>query len=149
MTEIIVNLEEFLKRFIYFRDKGITSEDLENAYINASNFISTKLNTINLPEQMQVNGVYLACAHDLYLQLNPNLLGGSIINTGQGSEDIGFQQKPIKNWSDYYLSLTTFGMQLLAILQNVQPPRVNKKANIYPYYNTIAGGYYGNPNKLK
>lgn len=142
--QITVNLEEFLKRFIYFRDKNITQEDLDNAYINADNFISTKLNTINLPVKMQVNGVYLACAHALYMQLNPNVLGGSVASTTQGSESASFQAKPFKNWSDYFLSLSAYGIELLAILQNVQPPRVKKKLNLYPYYNTISFGYYGN-----
>ena len=142
-NKIQVNLNEFLNRFIYFRDKNITNTDLQNAYINAGNYIATTLNTINLPKEQQVNGVYLALAHNLYLELNPNLLGGMVNSTSQGSESVGFQQKPIKNWLDYYLGLSSYGVQLLAILQTVQPPVIGKPLNLYPYYNNINTGFYG------
>ena len=142
--QIIVNLNEFLNRFIYFRNQNITQQDLDSAYTGVSDFVSTKIGNINLTLELQTNAVYLACAHFLYLELNPNLLGGMVNSTSQGSESVGFQQKPVKNWLDYYLGLTPYGMRLLAILQSVQPPIVNKSLNLYPYYNYIGnrGGNY-------
>lgn len=136
-NKIQVNLTEFLKRFIFFRDKNITEEDLQRVYDEAGAFISTRLNTINLKKELQINGVYLACAHGLFLEIEPNILGKSVSSTNQGTEGASFQADPIKTWSDAYLSLTVYGKRLLAILGTIQPPISEKRLNLYPYYNTF------------
>lgn len=136
--EIEITLQEFLKRFPYFRDKEITQEDLENQRELVNVFIATRLNTINLVERLQKTAVYLALAHLMAIQLDPDALKdlrGDITSTSQGSESVGLGR--FDNWNDIFLSKTGYGVMLLNILKNINPPIVKKPLNLFPYYNTI------------
>ena len=131
---IRVYLDEFVKLFPYFNGK-VTEENLVSAYEGASSFISTRLGVINLPENLQVRGVYLATAHSMYLQLNPDVAAnGKVKSASEGSVSASFDSPQYRGWFDYFLSLTPYGLELLAILSQVQPPMPDKPTNIYPYY---------------
>lgn len=136
--EIEITLQEFLKRFPYFRDKEITQDDLENQRELVNVFIATRLNTINLVERLQKTAVYLALAHLMAIQLDPDALKdlrGDITSTSQGSESVGLGR--FDNWNDIFLSKTGYGVMLLNILKNINPPIIKKPLNLFPYYNTI------------
>lgn len=133
MSQITVDLDTFVKWFPYFRD--ITQEQLESSYAGASSFISTYEGVINLPENLQVRGVYLATAHVMYLSMNPDLVSqGKVSNATEGSVSAGFVQPQYKNWLEYWLSLSPYGLELLAILAQIQPPLPRRPVNVYPYY---------------
>lgn len=133
MSTIAVDLDTFKAWFPYFTD--VTDETLQGAYAGASSFISTNLGNINLPENLQVRGVYLATAHVLYLSLNPDLASqGKVASASEGSVSASFTQPQYKNWLEYWLSLTPYGLELLAILAQVQPPLPRRKVSTYPYY---------------
>lgn len=142
--EIEITLQEFLKRFPFFRDKELTQEDLENQRELVNVFIATRLNTINLTPRLQTTGVYLAFAHLMALQFDPNGSNpdglkdarGDILSTTQGSESVGFNRGQ-NNWNDIFLSKTGYGLMLLSILKNINPPCIKKPLNLFPYYNSI------------
>ena len=132
--EITVYLDEFLRLFPYFNNK-VTEESLISGYEGAKSFISTKLGMINLPKNLQIRGVYLATAHILYLQLNPNVIAnGKVKSASEGSVSASFDNPAYKGWFDYYLSFSPYGLELLTILSQVQPPMPDKPCGIYPYY---------------
>lgn len=134
-NQITIELNKFLSSFPYFQNMGITEERLQSAYEGASGLISTYYGTIVLPENLQVRGVYLATAHYLYLEENPDIASnGKVSNASEGSVSAGFFQPPFKNWLEYYLSLTPYGTQLLAILSQIQPPMPRRPLGNYPYY---------------
>ncbi len=134
MTQIAVDYNTFIKWFPYFADK-VTEESVLSAYEGASSFISTNLGNINLPGNLQTRGVYLATAHVLFLSLNPDLASaGKVASATEGSVSASFTQPQYKNWLEYWLSLTPYGMELLAILAQVQPPLPRRRAGAYPYY---------------
>lgn len=135
MKDIIINPQILKECFPYFENTSDTV--ILNASKGVGSYISTKLGTINIPADMQIRGNYLACCHLMYLQLNPSVGNGMISNAGQGVENLGYQQRPVKNWFDYQLGLTSYGLELLAILQQIQPPIPSKPINTVPYYNTI------------
>lgn len=131
--KIVVNYNTFIKWFPYFKDA--TPEAIESAYAGASSFISTTLGNINLPGELQTRGVYLATAHVLYLTQNPDLASaGKVSNATEGSVSAGFIQPQYKNWLEYWLSLSSYGLELLAILAQVQPPLPRRRIGAYPYY---------------
>jgi len=141
-TTITVNLTQFMTYF--GADKlfdGITDSQLQSAYAGAGTFINTIAGDINLQINQQTFGVYLATAHCLTIMLNPNIAKGMVSNASQGNESLGYQPRPVKNWFDYQLGLTSYGTQLLAILMTVQPPVGGKPSGIAPYYSAIIGSY--------
>lgn len=139
MTKIVVDYNTFIKWFPYFDGKA-TQESVNSSYAGASSFISTELGNINLPKDLQIRGVYLATAHGLFLSLNPDLASqGKVSNATEGSVSAGFVQPQYKNWLEYWLSLSPYGLELLAILAQVQPPLPNKRVSPYPYYRGMSG----------
>lgn len=131
---ITVDLDTFLKYFPYF-DNKVTEESLQSAYAGAGSFISTNEGAIKLPLNLQTRGVYLATAHVLYLGLNPDLVSqGKVASASEGSVSAGFVQPQYKNWLEYWLSLSPYGLELLAILSQVQPPMPRRPKGFYPYY---------------
>lgn len=134
MNKIVVDYNTFIKWFPYFNDKA-TEESVESAYMGAGSFISTTLGNINLPDNLQIRGVYLATAHVLFLSLNPDLaMAGKVSNATEGSVSAGFVQPQYKNWLEYWLSLSPYGLELLSILAQVQPPLPKRRIGAYPYY---------------
>lgn len=136
MTQIAVDLDTFKAWFPYFSD--ITDETLQSAYAGAGSFISTNSGAINLTKELQTRGVYLATAHVLYLRMNPDLATqGKVASASEGSVSAGFVQPQYKNWLEYWLSLSPYGLELLSILAQIQPPLPRKKATTYPYYDWL------------
>lgn len=134
MTKIAVDYNTFIAWFPYFTDKA-TEESVSSAYEGAASFISTNLGNINLPGNLQTRGVYLATAHVLFLSLNPTLASaGKVASATEGSVSASFTQPQYKNWLEYWLSLSPYGMELLAILAQVQPPLPRRRIGAYPYY---------------
>lgn len=120
--------------------KDITEEQLEAAYCGVGAYISTECGALNLPKCLQERGVYLATAHKAYLLLHPDVaLQGKVASASEGSVSASFAQPPYKNWLEYELSLSPYGMELLTILAQVQPPLARKPLNTYPYY---SGGWW-------
>lgn len=117
-----------------------TAAEVNAAYAGASSIISTHYGEIVLPAANQERGVYLATAHQLYLTQNPSLASqGKVSSATEGSVSASFAQPPYKNWLDYWLSLSPYGLELLALLSQVQPPMPRKPFNRYPYYNGRQG----------
>lgn len=133
-AEIVVDFDTFIKLFPYFKDKA-TEESVASAYDGVNSYISTTKGAISLSERLQTRGVYLATAHIQYLQLNPSITSqGKLASATEGSVSASFALPQMKNWFEYQLSLTPYGVELLAILAQVQPPMTSKPLNIYPYY---------------
>lgn len=134
MAVIVVDYNTFLSYFPYF-DGKVTSETVSAAYNGASSYIAVNEGAIELPLNLQIRGVYLATAHGLYLQLNPDLATqGKVASATEGSVSASFTQPLYKNWLEYWLSLSPYGLELLSILAQVQPPFPRKPDNRYPYY---------------
>lgn len=134
MVAITVDYDKFMTYFPYFVGK-LTEESVQASYEGAKSVISVNIGEIVLPVENQVRGVYLATAHQAYLMLNPNLISqGKVSNASEGSVSAGFVQPQYKGWLDYWLSLTPYGIELLAILAQVQPPMPRRPAEINPYY---------------
>lgn len=134
MAVITVDYNTFLGLFPYF-DGKVTEQSVQAAYNGASSVIAVNEGAIVLPLQSQIRGVYLATAHVMYLQLNPDLAAqGKVASASEGSVSASFTQPQYKNWLEYWLSLSPFGLELLSILAQVQPPFPRKPDNRYPYY---------------
>lgn len=136
MTKITVDLTQFNA---WFPELNATQESLDSAYAGAESFISINLGEIVLGEDLQVRGVYLATAHCLYLKQNPQLISqGKVASATEGSVSASWTQPAYKSWTDYMLSLTPYGLELLTILARVQPPMPRRPWGQNPYYR---GGY--------
>lgn len=131
---ITVDYTTFLS---WFPALGTPTEEQVNAsYAGASSIISTHYGEIVLPPENQERGVYLATAHQLYLTQNPAIASqGKVASATEGSVSASFAQPSYKNWLDYWLSLSPYGLELLALLAQVQPPMPRKPFNQWPYYN--------------
>ena len=136
MTVITVDLTQFLSWFPYFQNKGLTQDNINSAYEGAKSLISVNVGDIVLPEENQIRGVYLATAHQMFLNLNPNMATvGKTASATEGSVSASFVTPPqFKNWLDYWLSLSPYGIELMALLAQVQPPMPKRPTGNYPYY---------------
>lgn len=135
MKKITVDPDYFLQYFPYFQNKNLTPETIGIAYEGASTVISTNLGEMELPKEQQIRGVYLATAHQLYLNLNPDIASqGKVASASEGSVSASFTQPQYKNWLDYWLSLSPYGIELMALLSQVQPPMPRRPVSNYPYY---------------
>lgn len=138
MTRITVDYNTFINWFPYF-DGKITEDSLQFAYDGADSFISTTVGNIVLSLKNQTRGVYLATAHQMYINLNPDLVSqGKVASASEGSVSASFSQPQYKNWYEYWLSLSPYGLELLSLLSQVQPPMPRKPSNVYPYYKGIS-----------
>ncbi|MFV0627040.1 MAG: hypothetical protein ACK5N8_06815 [Alphaproteobacteria bacterium] len=133
MENIAVELDEFLLKFPYFVNKNISQVGLDAQYPLIGTYISTKYGEIILDRNLQKQGVYLAMAHIMYLQLNPSS-SRPVSNVSQGSESAGFEKMPTNDWLEYVLGATMYGRDLILILRKVQPKMAIRPSSIYPYY---------------
>lgn len=133
---IEVDYTEFLSRFPEFGE--ITEEQVNNAYKLVPDFFEVKAGTIGLSLPVQTNGVYLATAHSLWVQQNP---GGirQLTSASEGDVSSGFQIYQTKNALEYFLSLSPYGLQLLAIMMQIQPPTPRKPMNMTYYWSFMNG----------
>lgn len=131
MAFIIVDNDIFRSWFPYFKDS--TDESIQAAYAGSGSYISLVAGEIGLSLPSQTRGVYLATAHLAYLAKNPNKAMAANLSSGtEGSVSASFQL-----YSDAwkrFLSLSPYGLELLALLATVQPPMPGKPLNILPYY---------------
>lgn len=134
MTVIVPNVEQFLCMFPSFCGLGVCQCDLDRVQPRVIGYISNVIGEINLTEELQVEGVYLATAHILELLKKPAKQGGRLSSASEGSVSAGFQTVPVQSIRDWALSRTEYGLELIQILQQVQPPLPEKALNIYPYY---------------
>lgn len=130
-STITVNLEQFQQWFPAFAN--VTQEQLDAAYAGAGSYIATQVGLIGLDINAQTRGVYLATAHIMYMSQNPDKFR-QLASASEGSVSASFNAPPTKDMRDYYLSLSPYGLELLAILATVQPPLPQKPGNIFPYY---------------
>lgn len=131
MKVITVDNDTFRLWFPYFKDS--TDESIQAAYAGAGSYISLNEGEIGLDVKSQTRGVYLATAHISYLMKNPDKFR-QLTSATEGSVSAGFAVPPTKDLFQYYLSLTPYGLELLALLATVQPPLPRKPLNILPYY---------------
>lgn len=119
---IEVTTSEFRSRFPAFADESKYSEDLVQMMLNtAMLYISPERNCL-VRECVQIQMIYLMTAH--LVELNYNLATGKSSGLGAGqvaSASVGgvSVSKAIPNNRtelDYWLNLTPYGMQLLALL---------------------------------
>lgn len=137
MVAITVDFDKFISYFPYFKGK-VDADGVQSAYEGAKSVIAVNVGEIVLPLENQTRGIYLATAHQAYLMLNPNLVSqGKVSNASEGSVSAGFVQPTYKSWLDYWLSLTPYGIELLAILSQVQPPMPRRPLSINPYYGAL------------
>lgn len=135
-TQILIDLTQFNK---WFPELNATQASLDAAYAGAESFISVNLGEIVLGEALQIRGVYLATAHELYLRQNPQVISqGKVASASEGSVSASWTQPAYNSWTDYMLSLSPYGLELLTILARVQPPMPRRPYGQYPYY---WGGY--------
>ncbi len=131
MTIIAVDNDTFRKWFPYFKES--TDESIQAAYAGAGSYISLTAGEIGLSLPSQTRGVYLATAHLAFLAMNPGKTGAANMSSAsEGSVSASFQL-----YSDAwrrFLSLTPYGLELLALLETVQPPMPEKPLNVLPYY---------------
>ncbi len=133
--QIEVELTKFQEWFPDFSE--ITEEELARAYESAKSIISVHTGTIILPETQQIRAVYLACAHSFYLIKNPNLVAqGAVASATEGSVSASFVRPQFKNWLQYWLSLSPYGMELLALISQIQPP-LPERPILSPYYGDV------------
>lgn len=128
---IIVNPVEFRERFPEL--KNATDKQIQIAYWGSSAYISVSKNSISLDPLLQEIGVYLATAHNVYMQQNPDAFR-QVSSASQDGVSAGFTSLPVKSSLEYYLSLTPYGLQLLSILNQIQP-LIPGKINLPGYYN--------------
>ena len=134
MAIITIDILTFRKKFPYFTEEIASDDQILGSYSNTVGIVALETGTINTDLATQTQMVYLATAHLLFLALNPSVGNGMVNSASQGDESLGYQQRPVKNWFDYYLGLTPYGLQLLMIMQQIQPPIPQKPTNPYPYY---------------
>ena len=133
---IAVDYTEFLSRFPEFGEVEETA--VNNAYINVPNIFEVNLGAIGLSPVVQTNGVYLATAHLLYLQQNPDKMR-QLNNASEGDVSAGFNNYQSRNALEYFLTLSPYGLQLLAIMMQIQPPTPRKPDNWQYYWSFING----------
>lgn len=133
---ITVDNDTFRKWFPYFKDA--TDESIQASFDGAGSLIALETGVICLSVKSQTRGVYLATAHLLYLSMNSDkAASANLSSASEGSVSASFQL-----YSDpwrRFLSLSPYGVELLALLATVQPPLPERPGGIFPYYN--AAGY--------
>lgn len=135
---ITVNMTDFAKRF---PELTITDQQLQVAYDSVPNIFEVNSGFAGLSLQVQTNGVYLATAHNIYLMQNPDKM--KLLNSAsEGDASAGFENYKYNNYLEYFLMLSPYGMQLLAILKTIQPPLPNKSMDLR-YYQGFLNGYRG------
>lgn len=139
MTTISPTLENFNAMFPDLAKYNLTQDDLDNVQSRVVGYISNVPGEINLTPALQTQGVYLATAHVLFLMKNPSKAGGRLTSATEGSVSAGFQSVPVSSIRDWALSRTEYGLELIQILQQIQPPLPEKDGCPFPYY----GGFYG------
>lgn len=125
----------FKQWFPAFSD--MTTEQINAAYAGAGSYIATVEGIIGLDVQSQTRGVYLATAHNLFMQTNPAAANGRVTSASEMDASASFNVPQTKNMLEYWLSLSPYGLELLALLATVQPPLPNTPWNIWPYYGGI------------
>ena len=133
---IAVDFTEFLERFPEFVD--ITEEQVNNAYKFVPDFFETTAGAIGLPLPVQTNGVYLATAHSLWISQNPDKIR-QLNSASEGDVSAGFNNYQAKNALEYWLSLSPYGLQLLGIIAQIQPPTPRKPINMTYYWSFMSG----------
>lgn len=136
MDKITINPTTFRALFPAFKDFNDETIGLLACGVDA--YISTTPGAIGLKIDLQTRGVYLACAHIAYMSANPDKFR-QMSSASEGSVSASFATPPTKDIRDYWLSLSPYGLELLAILQTVQPPVPRKSMAPYPYYGTTNG----------
>lgn len=136
MDAITINPTAFRTMFPEFKD--FSDETIELLSCGVDAYISTIPGAIGLKERLQKRGVYLACAHIAYMSAHPDKFR-QMSSASEGSVSASFATPPTKDIRDYWLSLSPYGLELLAILATVQPPVPRKNVSPYPYYGTING----------
>lgn len=129
---ITVDPDTFIKWFPALSD--MTPEQITNASAGAGSYIATTVGAIGLTLPLQTRGVYLATAHALYMQTHPDAANGRVTSASEMDASASFNVFQSKNALEYWLSLSPYGLELLAILATVQPPVPKTPLNIYPYY---------------
>lgn len=134
MSAIKVDNLTFRTCFPYF--ENMSDGAIQAQYAGAGSLIALEEGAIGLSLKSQTRGVYLATAHLLYLAMHPDkAMSANLSSASEGSVSASFQI-----YSDAwrrFLSLSPYGLELLALLSTVQPPLPEKDIAIYPYYNSI------------
>ncbi len=138
---IVPSLEQFNSMFPELAKYNFLQSDLDSVQGRVIGFISNIEGEINLTFPLQTQGVYLATAHILFLMKNPSKQGGRLTSATEGSVSAGFQSAPFNTIRDWSLGRTEYGLELIQILQQVQPPLPDKDESPVPYYGV--GGLYG------
>ena len=60
-------------------------------------------------------------------------------SASEGDASAGFQNYQAKNALEYFLTLSPYGLQLLAIMMQIQPPTPRKPMNIEYYWSFLNG----------
>ena len=131
MSDIIIDFDLFRASFTEFKD--VQNEVLSLNLSAVPTYISMKEGAVGLKVPLQVRACYLALAHTTHMSLNPDKFR-QISSATEGSVSASFSQSPTTNIRDYWLSLSSYGLELLYILSTIQPPTIIKPNTSYPYY---------------
>nr|DAV82131.1 MAG TPA: head to tail adaptor [Caudoviricetes sp.] len=131
MSDITIDFDLFRASFPEFKD--VQNEVLSLNLSAVPTYISMKEGAVGLKVPLQVRACYLALAHTTHMSLNPDKFR-QISSATEGSVSASFSQSPTTNIRDYWLSLSSYGLELLYILSTIQPPTIIKPNTSYPYY---------------
>lgn len=128
MSNVLVTLAEFYQQYPEFN-----TDEYKNicpiAFRRAKIYISVK-NSCSLKDERRVQAIYLLTAHFSVLMLRnmPTQANGSTATTSGGGivasasvgeVSISYQQIPSGDMTEYWLSSTSYGMELLALFEAI------------------------------
>lgn len=138
---IVVEYDKFLKTFPYFLMKETSEESVQMAYESSLAYVPNEYGALGLSKAGQIRAVYLATAHILWLGYNPDkATSGNISSASEGSVSASMQLYD-DAWKRFF-QMSPYGMELLALLQKIQPPMPRTNYEISPYYNMF-GNFNG------
>lgn len=150
-----ITLQEFLNFFPVFT--GIDNGQYCTAYKQASIYVSTDCEYIGLPKNLHILAIKLATAHCLMknnavasiVEANGGDTDGSLANIKHATE--GFVSvsravyEPKNALESELLADDPYGVMLLNILNQAQPPTLEPDRCIFPYYPSLGYGFVNYP----
>lgn len=119
-NNVVVNIDEFIAQFPEFNDDVYNS--LIPVYLKRALTFCSACNFGRLKNYKRILAIYLLTAHLLTLSNQTNNNGnsgqGGIVGSASvGDVSISYVQIPNLDKFDYWLSLTPYGLQLIALLE--------------------------------
>jgi hypothetical protein len=124
----IIKVDPILFRELFVEFKDATDNMIEFSSEGAGAYISRKPGSVSgWDVKTQTRALYLCTAHLLYLRNNGGGLNKNISSAGEGSDSVSFHNA--KNGTEYFFGLSTYGIELLTLLEMISPPLSQKPYN--------------------